>query len=215
MLKCGWWGIVVLWLCGCAAAPQIADSGLSIERLPPPHTLYRDPDRETAGAAETWLDPNNPRHLDTAVERARQPGAGPGKALRPAYLHALRGEREAALATLAKVEARYPQSVRVHWSKGWILFNLGDYRGALTAWAHAEHLHGGHPYWGAYSRSIAWMALGDTEAALAWWEAAQRSAAPHLDTPTDARRYFSHWRAAERTQLEALLTAQHTLRSIP
>lgn len=82
---------------------------------------------------------------------------------------------------------------------------MRDYDGALRAWQQAEALHTGQPYWVPYSKSMALMGLGDSEAALAWWRVIQVSQRPSLDSPNAARKRFAHWKALERSLLEQVI----------
>lgn len=103
----------------------------------------------------------------------------------------------------------------VYWSAGWTLLNLGNASAALAVWQRAEDLHGGRPFWVPYSKAVALMGQGETEAALAWWSVAQSSLAPHLDTSAQALRHFKYWRPKERELLAALLDAQQRRGHVP
>ncbi|MFN7520419.1 MAG: tetratricopeptide repeat protein [Lysobacteraceae bacterium] len=61
---------------------------------------------------------------------------------------------------------------RVLWSHGWALLNAGSNERALEAWAEAERLHGGRPFWAPYSRALAEWRLGRRDAAVASWQQA-------------------------------------------
>lgn len=111
----------------------------------------------------------------------------------------------AAIAEIERVKMERPGDARVLWSEGWIRLNLRDYEGALRAWQQAETLHTGQPYWVPYSKSMALMGMGDSEAALAWWRVIQVSQRPSLDTPNAARKRFAHWKALERSLLEQVI----------
>ncbi len=93
-----------------------------------------DSDPEVAGGADPRWKPWNPQHLAAAEARAKGPSPGVRDATRHAYLLSLRGDRAGAQAGLAAAKQRYPDSVGVHWSEGWIRRNLLDFEGALVAW---------------------------------------------------------------------------------
>lgn len=188
-----------------AAPSGFVDVASGFQRLPANGAHYTDGDAEVAGGADPRWKPWNPDHL--AAARARAPGPSPdvGDATRLPYLLSLRGDRAGAQAGLAAAKERYPDSVGVHWSEGWIRLNLQDFEGALVAWQQAERLHGGQPFWVPYSKAIALIGAGDAEAALAWWHVAQRGYQPELDTASAARNRFQHWRPSEKKLLEQVI----------
>jgi hypothetical protein len=175
------------------------------QRLPNPDAQFMDTDPEVAGGADPRWKPWNPQHIAVAEARAKGPSPGVRNATQHAYLLSLRGDRAGAEAGLAAAKQRYPDSVGVHWSEGWIRLNLLDFEGALVAWQQAERLHGGQPFWVPYTKSIALMGLGDGEAALAWWQVAQRAYAPELASADAARKRFQHWRPTEKKLLEDVI----------
>lgn len=171
------------------------------QRLPVADALYMNADAEVAGGADLRWSPWNPAQLAAAKAGAQGPSPDVRSATRHPYLLSLQGDRAGAEAGMAAAKQRFPDSVGVHWSEGWIRINLRDYEGALVAWQQAERLHGGQPFWVPYSKAIALMGLGDEEAALAWWRVAQRAFAPELDTVDGARNRFQHWRPEEKVLL--------------
>jgi hypothetical protein len=186
-------------------ASGFVDLTAGYQRLPDRDARYRDADADVAGGADPRWKPWNPQHLAAAEARAKGPSPAVRDATRHAYLLSLRGDRAGAEAGLAAAKQRYPDSVGVHWSEGWIQLNLLDFEGALLAWQQAERLHGGQPFWVPYTKSIALMGLGDGEAALAWWQVAQRAYAPELDSAHAARQRFRHWRPTEMKLLEEVI----------
>jgi TonB family protein len=190
---------------GATAGAGFTDTALGFDRLPKEGARYRDGDFEVAGGADPRWSPWNPLHMEIARRRAEQAGTSLRRLTNHPYLLSLRGDREGAEAGLAKARAQYPNSVALHWSEGWIRLNLLDFEGALVAWQQAERLHGGQPFWVPYTKAIALVGVGDDTAALAWWQVAQRALAPDLDTATDARQRFSHWRVTEKILLEELI----------
>lgn len=164
-----------------------------------------DADVEASGGADPRWNPQNPTHLSVARERAQGPSPGVRDATRHPYLLSLRGDRAGAEAGLAAAKQRFPNSVGVHWSEGWIRLNLLDFDGALVAWQEAERLHGGQPFWVPYSKAIALSGRGDDEAALAWWRVAQKAYEPELNTAAAARYRFQYWRPTERALLEQVI----------
>lgn len=191
------------------AAPASGSGFIAVsagyQRLPAPDAHYRDADWEVAGGADPRWKPWNPVHLAVAKARAQGPDPGVRHATQHAYLLSLRGDRAGAEAGLLAAKQKYPDSIGVHWSEGWIRLNLLDFEGALVAWQQAQRLHGGQPFWVPYSKAIALMGLGDGEAARAWWQIAQQAYAPELDSAAAARNKFQHWRSTEKTLLEELI----------
>lgn len=188
-----------------AAAPGFIDIAAGFQRLPGEDAHYMDADPEVSGGADPRWKPWNPEHLAVARARAQGPSPDVGEATRLPYLLSLRGEVAGAQAGLAAAKQRFPDSVGVYWSEGWIRLNLHDFEGALVAWQQAERLHGGQPFWVPYSKAIALVGAGDGEAALAWWRLAQAAYAPELDTAGAARTHFQHWRASEKKLLEQVI----------
>jgi hypothetical protein len=207
----------------CAAAPEtvsdqrspvaaaktgesgFVDVSVGFQRLPAVDAHYMDGDTDVAGGADPRWRPSRPSHMATAERLAKGPSPGMRDATRYPYLLSLKGDRAGAEAGMRAAKQRYPDSVGVHWSEGWIRLNLKDYEGALVAWSVAEKLHGGQPFWVPYSKAIALAGLGDDEAVLAWWRVAQRSYAPELDSAGGARHRFQHWRDAEKQLLERVI----------
>ena len=182
------------------------DVAVGFQRLPPADARYVDGDNDVAGGADPRWRPSRPSHMAMAERLAKGPSPGMRDATRYPYLLSLQGDRAGAEAGMLAAKQRYPDSVGVHWSEGWIRLNLRDYEGALAAWSVAERLHGGQPFWVPYTKAIALAGLGDDEAALAWWRVAQRSHAPELDSAAGARQRFQHWRDAEKQLLEQVIT---------
>jgi hypothetical protein len=216
----GLWAGMIAMLCASTLAAEMpsavaAEGGTVVsgfvdvlagyQRLPVPDAHYMDSDADVAGGADPRWKPWNPQHIAAAEARAKGPSPGVRNATQHAYLLSLRGDRAGAEAGLAAAKQRYPDSVGVHWSEGWIQLNLLDFEGALVAWQQAERLHGGQPFWVPYSKSIALMGLGDGEAALAWWQVAQRAYAPELASGDAARTRFQHWRPTEKKLLEEVI----------
>ena len=211
--------LLSLFLAACSSAPRQAtnallaedsvdsfvDASRGFERLPAARAAYRDADAEVAGGADPRWNPDKNAHIRIAERIARGPVGGQRELTRLAYLYALRGELQNAHAKLAEAKAQYPDTVGVYWSEGWIRLNLQDYEGALVAWQVAEELHGGQPFWVPYTKAVALIGKGDTEAALAWWEVSKRSHWPRLNSAEGAREYFGHWRDAEAGLLDRLL----------
>lgn len=181
------------------------DLATGFQRLPAADAKYMDADPEIPGGADPRWKPWNPTHLAVAKARAQGPSPDVRNATQHPYLLSLRGDRAGAESGLAAAKQRFPDSVGVHWSEGWMRLNLLDFEGALVAWQEAQRLHGGQPFWVPYSKAIALMGAGDGEAALAWWRVAQGALAPELDTAGAARNRFQHWRAAEKALLEQVI----------
>ncbi len=215
--------VLVIHLGACATAPEVVsdqsapvaasrtdesgfvDVSIGFQRLPVTDAHYMDADNDVAGGADPRWRPSRPSHMATAERLAKGPSPGMRDATRYPYLLSLQGDRAGAEAGIKAAKQRYPDSVGVHWSEGWIRLNLKDYEGALVAWSVAEKLHGGQPFWVPYSKAIALAGLGDDEAALAWWRVAQRSYAPELDSAAGARHRYQHWRDAEKQLLEHVI----------
>lgn len=189
-----------------AAVSGFVDVAAGFQRLPAEGAVYMDSDAEVSGGADPRWKPWNPEHLAVAMARAQGPSPDLRAATQHPYMLSLRGDRAGAEAGLAAAKQRFPDSVGVHWSEGWIRLNLRDFEGALVAWQQAERLHGGQPFWVPYSKAIALMGMSDGEAALAWWGIAERAYSPELDTAAAARNRFEHWRPAEKVLLEQVLS---------
>ncbi len=174
--------------------PGFVSSVLGFQRWPPANARYQDGDSEVGGGP-----PVNPARRNAPSINALR------VATRRAYERSLVGDRSGAAAGIGNAKKRFPDSVGIHWSEGWVRLNLLDFQGALTAWQVAEGLHGGKPYWVPYSKAVALMGSGDLDAALAWWQVAQRSMAPALDLPADVRNRFQHWKPLEKQLLERLI----------
>lgn len=177
-----------------AELPGFVSSVVGFQRFPAPATRYQDPDPEVGGGP-----PVNPALRGAPSINALR------AAMRGAYGRSLVGDRVGAAAGVADAKKRFPDSVGIHWSEGWIRLNLLDFQGALTAWQVAEGLRGGKPFWVPYTKAVALMGSGDLEAALAWWQVAQRDLAPALDLPADVRNRFQHWKPLEKQLLERLI----------
>ena len=174
--------------------PGFVDSALGFERWPAVDARYQDADPEVGGGP-----PVNPARRDAPSLNALR------AATRRAYARSVVGDRVGAAAGIETAKKRFPDSVGIHWSEGWIRLNLLDFQGALTAWQVAEGLHGGRPFWVPYSKAIALIGSGDFDAALAWWRVAQGSMAPALDLPADVRNRFQHWKQLEKQLLEHVI----------
>ncbi|MGH8108137.1 MAG: tetratricopeptide repeat protein [Arenimonas sp.] len=95
-----------------------------------------------------------------------------------------------------------PEDMRyVLWSKGWSMFILKRYRQAIADWKEAEHLHGGKPFWIAYTLSIAYWCAEDKEQALNYFELAVKSNKAWGDDDMRAE-LTSHWKPAEKKAMK-------------
>ena len=92
----------------------------------------------------------------------------------------------------------------VLWSKGWSMFMLQRYQQAIADWHEAERLHGGKPYWVAYTLSIAYWRAGDKEQAMKYFELAVKSNKAWGDDAKRAR-LTAHWKPAEKNAKQELV----------
>lgn len=95
-----------------------------------------------------------------------------------------------------------PQAQHVLWSRGWVNYDLGNYAGALDDWAKEVDVHGGSPFWAAYSFALLYWTVDDHDTAMAWYDAAVASDA---DWGTDGgvAAHTEHWRAAQKDAMQA------------
>lgn len=90
------------------------------------------------------------------------------------------------------------------WSKGWSMFMLQRYQQAIADWHEAERLHGGKPYWAAYTLSIAYWRAGDKEQAMKYFELAVKSNRAWGDDAERAR-LTGHWKLPEKNAMKELV----------
>lgn len=144
----------------------------------------------------------NPRNVVARVHRA--------------YLLQHAGEHERAKRDYgAALEAASPQGLEyrhILWSRGWASYDMGDVAGALEDWRECARLHGGHPFWVAYTFALAYWTLDDRPQALAWYDAAV-AANKQWGTEAGMVDRINHWRPAQRERMKALFNAWEAGRS--
>lgn len=91
----------------------------------------------------------------------------------------------------------------VLWSKGWSMFILQRYQQAIDDWKEAERLHGGKPYWAAYTLSIAYWRAGDKMQAVHYFDLAVKSNKV-WGNDAERARLTAHWKAAEKNAMQEL-----------
>lgn len=165
--------------CGIAAATVLPPAAGSPEASAP--ALYTDRDVAARAAPLPILGESTRsgarRDRLRTIERALGHfGEQPFLLTERGYVRHQLGQRDAAEADFARAKVLSAndavQSRRVHWSHGWAMFDAGHYPAALEAWAEAERLHGGRPFWVPYTRMLAEWQLGRRDLAMALYATA-------------------------------------------
>ncbi|MCL1633377.1 tetratricopeptide repeat protein [Luteimonas sp. SX5] len=94
----------------------------------------------------------------------------------------------------------------VLWSRGWAEYDLGDYAAALADWQRTVALHGGKPFWAAYSFALLYWTAGQQDTALAWYDAAVLSN-PQWGNENGFIARTKYWAPPQRGQMRALFDA--------
>jgi tetratricopeptide (TPR) repeat protein len=147
---------------------------------------------------------NNPRNVTALVHRA--------------YLLQNAGDAEQAQRDWdAAVDAAPRGSVlerRVLWSRGWASYDAGNFADAMQSWQRAVQLHGGAPYWAAYTFALGHAALGQMDQAVGWTETAVQS---NLEWGSEQgfETRTRHWRAPQRAMMRTVFDAWTARRTVP
>lgn len=157
---------------------------------PPPGMRARLRDRVNATLRE------NPRNSVALTQRAYF-------YLRDGDAASARREFDAALA------AAPPGSVHLRhvlWSRGWAGYEMGDHAAALADWERAMALHGGHPYWAAYTIALLYWTAGQQDVAFAWYGAAATSH-PDWGNAAGVEARTRRWTPVQQDRMRALFAA--------
>lgn len=95
---------------------------------------------------------------------------------------------------------------RLLWTMGWSEFNRDNFAEAIELWKVSAALHGGRPFWLAYTMAVATWGLGERDVAVDWFDAAVRSNSEWGDLNA-LRARTRHWNDREREMAEAALQA--------
>lgn len=188
---------------------SVALPAVALARLPPPPDMPftdRDPAaRVYFGSLDTERGQARlARHLE------RKPGDSRGWSAR-AFWHSLQGNADAVLADLERARDASDGSSRRQrerlWSEGWIRLNLGQVPEAAAAWSKAVRLHGGRPYWVAYSFAVLAELGGERQTALAWYRRAASDMPARWGTRHGMLGATGHWQEGQRAAMIALYEA--------
>jgi tetratricopeptide (TPR) repeat protein len=91
----------------------------------------------------------------------------------------------------------------VYWSRGWASYELGEHTAAFADWQRAIALHGGRPFWAAYSMALLYWTNGQSDLALQWFDAADED----WRTDADVTRNIRRWSAPQQVRMQALFAA--------
>lgn len=182
----------------------------AIAALPQPEAgaLYADAD-----PAAMAMQPGPGRNAQFRSELNRRIRANPRNAValiqRAFALHAsgdmVEGDRDFER-VLALTEAKPDQRRRAYWSLGWSALNRAEPQQAIMHWQRAAELHGGRPFWYAYTMAVGSWAAGDRETALAWYTAAVLSR-QEWGTASGMAERTRHWRKPEQAAMKAIFEA--------
>lgn len=187
------------------ASPAFAAQGLQDMR---PQGAYLDDDY---AASHMLAPPGGRARLRQRVNAAIQenPHNAPALAQR-AYFFQEGGDLVRARrdfdAAIAAAEPGSEFERNVFWSRGWAEYDLGDYAATLSDWQRAVALHGGKPFWAAYSFALLYWTAGQGDAALAWYDAAVLSN-PQWGNEEGFTDRTKHWTPRQRERMRALFDA--------
>ena len=190
-----------------ASAGRAQDAAVSVDvpafASAPPAASYRDRDDAARIRLAGIVDPAS---RDPYAQRLVTIARAVTRGHQSANFGQLEGAaRDYGLAfTLAEND---PFALRhVRWSYGWSLLALGEPRAALAQWQAARELHGGAPFWYAYTVAVGLWAAGDHALALDYYEQAVRSS-PAWGTIRGQRQLTAHWRRHEKEAAGELFRA--------
>lgn len=194
---------------GAMLAIGLASGTCFGQTLPQPAANY--PDADVAGSIYPSVDIDNPNLESGLQEILRRDRRNVPAAAQLALLQAWRGQqrgrwqrdfdRARNLAADGSDEARH-----VHWVRGWALFGIGDYPGALEQWQEAERLHGGRPDWVPSTYAVLLWSMGYRELGLDFFEIAARDQPEYWGSPAAAAATAQSWRPNERLAVESMAT---------
>lgn len=106
-------------------------------------------------------------------------------------------------AALAAAEPGGPHERHVLWSRGWASYEQEDYAATFSDWQRAIDLHGGQPFWAAYSLALLYWTTGQADLALLWYAAAV-GANPEWGTAEGVERRIRRWSPPQQERMRAL-----------
>lgn len=193
--------LLLLWMTGSVGAtealPALQPEGRFIDEdpaasylTPPPGSRARF--RQMINAAIQ----KNPRNTSALAHRA--------------YLFMEGGDHARAKrdfdAALAVAEPGSPYEANVLWSRGWASYEQGDYAATFSDWQREIALHGGRPYWAAYSLALLYWTTGQSALAIEWYSAAVAADPIWRDADGMADK-TRRWSPPQRERMQALFAA--------
>lgn len=109
-------------------------------------------------------------------------------------------------AALAAAEPGSMHEANVLWSRAWASYEQGDYAATFSDWQREIELHGGRPFWAAYSLALLYWTTGQSELALAWYSAAATADGTWRDADGVARK-TRKWSPSQQERMQALFAA--------
>ena len=127
-----------------------------------------------------------------------------------AYLFMEGGDMERARrdfdAAMAVSEPGGPDERNALWARGWASYDLGDFAGTFADWQRAIALHGGEPFWAAYSMALLYWSTGQAGLALQWYDTTATHQ-PEWATVEGMENRIKRWDATQQERMRALFAA--------
>lgn len=117
-------------------------------------------------------------------------------------------------AALAAAEPGGPHERHVLWSRGWASYEQDDYAATFSDWQRAIALHGGEPFWSAYSLALLYWTTGQSDLALQWYAVAA-AGDPEWATGEGVARKIRRWSPPQRERMQALFAAWGSSGELP
>lgn len=109
-------------------------------------------------------------------------------------------------AALAASEPGSPHERHLLWSRGWASYDQEDYAATFADWQRAIALHGGEPFWAAYSLALLYWTTGQSELALQWYDVAA-AGEPDWRSDEGVAQRIRRWAPAQQERMLALVEA--------
>jgi Tfp pilus assembly protein PilF len=93
----------------------------------------------------------------------------------------------------------------VLWSRGWASYEQGDYAATHADWQRAITLHGGRPFWAAYSLALLYWTTGQHDLAVHWYDTAVASRA-EWGSADGMAELTDHWTPPQQERVRALFS---------
>lgn len=107
---------------------------------------------------------------------------------------------------LSVAEPGGPYERNALWSRGWASYELGDFATTFSDWQRAIALHGGEPFWAAYSMALLYWTTGQADLALQWYETTA-TGQPEWGTEEGMEHRIRRWAAPQQERMRALFAA--------